>query len=85
MNMNWKIISLFWFLIFCVSCGSRKSSSSGSDASVIKADGKLSDHIEVQEKYLLLDTIAEAQIMTPWKILKGIYRRLIINLLMVMP
>ena len=57
--------------IFCVSCGSHKSSSSGSDASVIKADGKLSDHIEVQEKYLLLDTIAEAQIMTPWKILKS--------------
>ena len=69
--MNWKIVSLFWFLIFCVSCSSHKSSSSSSDASVIKADGKLSDHIEVQENYLLLDTVTDAQINWPEKIYKS--------------
>ena len=71
MNMNWKIISLFWFLIFCVSCGSHKSSSSSSDASVIKADGKLSDHIDFTENYLLLDTVTDAQINWPEKIYKS--------------
>lgn len=53
-------------------CGQKpKSTFEGLEIESIKADGKLSDQIDVKDSYLLLDTVADANIMHPSKIIKA--------------
>lgn len=53
-------------------CGQKpKSTFEGLEIKSIKADGNFSDQIDVKESYILLDTVVDANIMYPEKIVKA--------------
>lgn len=65
--LSYCIVLLSLFL----GCNKQNTTDIDGLSNIIKADGKVCDTIEVQETYILLDTVPEAQIANPIKIVKA--------------